>query len=111
MGEPLQIVSVDREPAGWFVPLVDGEFLVAFLQFDERLTLLRHSRFPRPVDRRLWLDADAIAQRATSTFPDAQPVAAPFLTYDGNITRIAWALPVAGGTIFVAGDYAYYAAT
>lgn len=111
MGDPLQITSVDREPAGWFVPLVDGALLVAFLQFDERLTFLRHSRLPKPVDKRVWLDADAIAQRAMSAFPDAKRTAAPFLTYDGNITRIAWAVPVEGGTIFVAGDSAYQAAT
>lgn len=111
IGDPLPILSPQREPAGWFVPLLDDDALHGFMQFDRDLTFLRESKFSKPVDARTWLDVKTIVDRALQTFRGAQPNGDPFLTYDANVTRLVWAVPVDGGTIYVAGEFAYQAAT
>ena len=108
-GDPLPIRAPDGSLAGWFVPVVARELLLGFFQFDAALTLLRYSRFPRPVAASSWLDADTVRATATARFPDSTPAGTPFLTYDNHVTRLAWAVPAQPKTIFVAGDYAYIA--
>ena len=103
-GDPLPIVN-----GGWFVPVLRDARLTGFFQFDEALTFLRFSAFPSPIDPRLWLDPDAIRDRALRAYPNESADGPPFLTWDGNVTRLVWAVPVTGGTIYVAGDYAYRA--
>jgi hypothetical protein len=109
VGDPLPIRAPDGSLAGWFVPVVARELLLGFFQFDPALTLLRYSRFPRPVAGSLWLDADTVRATAAARFPDLAPAGTAFLTYDSHVTRLVWAVPARGKTIFVAGDYAYIA--
>jgi hypothetical protein len=107
-GHPIAV----REPggehatAGWFVPVLIGDRLPGFFQFDANLTLLRFSRFPRPVAASSWTDANAVREIARATFPDVDSSGTPFLTYDQHPTRLVWAIP-GNRTIYVAGDYAW----
>ncbi len=111
IGDPLPIREPDGGPAGWFVPVIAGDLLCGFFQFDAQLTLLRFSRFPKFPAASDWLDADAIRRNALAKFPDVAPAGEPFLTYDANVTRLVWAVPVRGPSgekmIYVAGDYAW----
>lgn len=107
VGEPLPVRARDGSPAGWIVPILAGEHLLAFLQFDAAMAFLRCSRLPRRTLAAAWLDPDHARRAAEARFPAAAPAGAPFLSFDGNITRLAWAVPARGGVIFVMGDYAY----
>lgn len=108
IGDPLPIRAPDGAPAGWFVPVTSGELLCGFFQFDPQRTLLRFSRFPKYPPAKSWLDAHTIRELALEKFPDLAPAGTPFMTYDRNVTRLAWAVPVSGGrTIYVTGNYAW----
>jgi hypothetical protein len=113
IADPLPVRAPGGAAAGWLVPLIAGGRLCSFFQFDARLTLLRYSAFPkgRCPESRSWLDPDAIAAVALEKFPGASRDAAPFLTYDRDPSRIAWAVPVRDENgqrvIYVTGDYAY----
>lgn len=111
IGDPLPIRGPDGAPAGWFVPVLAGDRLPGFFQFDARLTLLRFSRFPKYPPAREWLDEDAIRDVALRKFPDLAGAGTPYLTYDRNVTRLVWAVPARDPrgerTIYVTGQYAW----
>lgn len=109
VGDPLPIRSPEGSPAGWFIPILAGEQLRGFIQLDEALTFLRHSRFPQTTLAASWTDPDHVRRVAEKHFPDAAPEGTPFLTYDAHPTRLAWAVPTRDGMIFVSGDFAYRA--
>lgn len=106
VGDPLPIRTLSGDPAGWFVPVIAGERLRGFIQFDASLAFLRFSRFPDPPPlAATWIDADAVREIARHYFPEADGT--PFLTFDRNVSRLVWALPAGTKTIFVAGEYAW----
>jgi hypothetical protein len=113
IGEPLPVRDRGRAVAGWFVPVTNGDRLCAFFQLDARLTLLRYSAFAknRCPSARSWLDEHAVADIALQQFRDDSLAHTPFLTYDRDVSRLVWAVPVRNPngerTIFVTGDYAY----
>jgi hypothetical protein len=119
--EPIPIRSSGKEIAGWFVAVdVDG-MLAGFLQFDERGTLRRYSSFQRRAGTvegcpptQQWTDRKTIATTAAKRLGKGFRLKAPYLTYDGNLDRIVWAVPALherGGarTVYVAGEYSYLA--
>ena len=111
IGDPLPIRGPDDAPAGWFVPVLAGDRLRGFFQFDDRLTLLRFSRFPNDPPAREWLDADAVREMALGKFPELAAEGTPYLTYDRHVTRLVWAVPARDAmrerTIYVTGQYAW----
>jgi hypothetical protein len=121
--EPVPIHTPDGgEIAGWFVGLGVGPLLAGFLQLAADLAFRRYASFQRHPPalegcprRDDWLDPLRILERARSRAADDERLADPFLTYDENPDRLAWAVRAtdpAGreGTIYVAGDFAYRAA-
>jgi hypothetical protein len=119
-------VSV-REPGGgvhsWFVGVSAGDRLVGFLQLDRELTLLRYSSFQRRPGslegapaKADWLDPGRIRKRAVEKLRPGEAAGDPYLTFDANPSRLAWAVPVVGAAgegreIFVAGETVYEPST
>lgn len=111
VGEPLIVHAADGSPESWFVPLVDGDELVAFVHLGLELELRRSSSLGAPAAS--WLDRHTIrrtAARAVSV-ADAQRLGEPMLSFDASPDRLAWMVPIGDGeaTIFVAGDHAWLA--
>jgi hypothetical protein len=119
--DPLPIRSPGGEPAGWWVGLGAGGKLLGFLQLDEALRFRRFSSFQRrPGDLAScpaladWTDPALIRERARAHAAPDDRLSAPFLSFDANPDRIAWAVPATGPhgeqkVIFVAGNAVYVA--
>lgn len=117
----IPIHTPDGDVQGWFVPVVIGDRLVAFMQFNEAQALSRFSTFMRkPGDisgcpaSADWLDVATIQRAVRSQLELGQHAGAPMLTYDHHPDRLVWSVPVMRadsleGTIYVAGDYVYRA--
>ena len=114
--EPLAVRAPDGGPAGWLVGVAIDEALAGFFVLTPQLELRRYSTFlshpgaldqcPRQAD---WFDSGRIKARAGGLALPGETLDEPFLSYDGNPERIAWAVRArdAGGTVrtlFVAGD-------
>jgi hypothetical protein len=120
--EPVPIQTPDGgKVAGWFVGMAMEDRLVGFLQLAVDLTFRRYSSFQRrPPDlegcprRDDWLDPARILDLARAQAAPGERLAEPFLTYDQNPDRLAWAVQATDregreSTIYVAGEYAYRA--
>ena len=111
VGEPLVVRAADGSPESWFVPLVDGDELVAFVHLGLGLELRRSSFLRAPAAS--WLDHDTIRRTASQAVPaaDAQRLGEPMLSFAASPDRLAWVVPVGDGeaTVFVAGDHAWLA--
>jgi len=104
---------------GWFVPLVAGDRLVAFLRFTPQHVLAGWSSFMRQSGHIAacppaadWLDRPTIRSRAQALGAAGEDAGEPMLSFDGVPDRIAWAVPLrgAGATprwVFVAGTSAW----
>jgi hypothetical protein len=104
---------------GWFVPIVVGEKLVAFMQFNKAEEFERFSSFMHAPgdmtacpDKASWVDPRAIQKVAKTRLLPGQHVAEPFLTYDRHPDRLVWAVPLSSnkgrqGYIYVAGNYVF----
>jgi hypothetical protein len=122
-GKPIPICSPNRKTVGWFVPVIVADVLAGFMQFDVRCVLRRYSSFQRrpgsvegcPLTK-LWIDREAIRAVAAERLGKGYRPLAPYLTYDRSPDRLVWAVPARHNvkgtrTVFVAGGYAYVAAT
>ena len=106
-----------RAPSGtlhsWFVPVTGaGERLAAFLQLLPDGTLMRFSAFATPPPAADWLDPQTILRRARAAQRPGETPGLPFLTYDRNPDRLAWAVTFTDASgaerlVFVAGDAVY----
>ncbi len=108
-----------RDPRGrlysWFVPLVDGDGLVGFVELLPDLTHRRSSTFATgrggPPSAASWLDPAVVAARAGTELDDGEVAGAPQLSFDAVPDRLAWAVPVGGPRgpriVYVAGDSAW----
>ncbi|MGH2689256.1 MAG: hypothetical protein ACRDKW_10690 [Actinomycetota bacterium] len=119
VGPALPVVGSDGATEYWFVPVVVGDPLVGFVQLDTGLRLLRYASFQRQPgslegcpDASLWTDAEAVRSRAAVRARPGESPQRTFLTYDGNPSRLAWAVELTGPggehrTVMVAGDHVY----
>lgn len=99
--------------------MTSGDTLLGFLQILPDLALMRSSSFQRHAgsvegcpEAAAWLDSAVIRQRASARLRRGEQPGEPFLTYDGQPTRLVWAVPVTARSgrarvIFVAGDYVF----
>ncbi len=121
LNKPIPIIGPEADLAGWFVGVTIGNQIVGFMQFDRQMQVLRYSSFQKSPGslvgcppRDDWLDASAVKKRAKAHIGVGDQIASPYLTYDGNPSRLVWAVPVkmrreGHKIIFVAGDFAYVA--
>jgi hypothetical protein len=119
VGAPLRILHPDGDLASWFVPVTVGDRIVGFFQFNTNHQLLRYASFqrnPENVDtcppEASWLDPETVINQAATIAMKDETLSSPVLTYDKNITRIAWAVKATkpdgkSRLIYVTGAYAY----
>lgn len=112
-----------HEPGGdieaWFVGVVVNDKLAGFMRFNNDLMLLGYSSFQRQknsIDEcpnaKSWLDPDTVLKRAKSAALPGAHLEQPFLSYDQNSDRIAWAVRTTDEQdedklIYVAGEFVY----
>ena len=114
VGTPLRIRDEHGRDHGWFVPLVDHQRILGFVDLDRDLVHRRTSWFasrpgsdthPPPVG--WWLDRDVVQQHARPALDDDERMGDPYLSFDTVPDRLAWAVPVSGPSgdriVFVAG--------
>lgn len=120
VGTPLAVMEPDRSRQhSWFVPLEVGPKLVGFVHLTNSLTPLRASSFQRQPHVYAdcpaladWIDPDRIRARAATLADGDEQLSSPFLTYDGDPSRLVWKIEAKspGGArrvLFVAGTAAY----
>ena len=119
LNKPIPIYGAKEEIVSWFVAITVGDKLLGFLQFDFDLNFMRYSTFQRKKsslegcpDSRTWLDPKYIKNRAKSKASPGDILDEPLLSFDKNLTRIAWVVKAVNKNsnvkkIFVAGDYVY----
>jgi hypothetical protein len=111
----LAVRTLEGALQGWFVPVVAGDRLVAFLRFTLQHVLAGTSTFMRQSKRidacplaADWLDTPQIRSRAQALAAPGEHAGEPMLSFDGVPDRFAWAVPLrrAGAAprwVFVAG--------
>lgn len=109
LGEPIRVISPTGALEDWVVPVLQGTQVIGFYQLTSELRIKRFSELADPNAFTINLhDVLLAAQRALD--PSERP-GIPFLSYDGNPDRLAWAVPVDGpsgpATIFIAGGVAW----
>lgn len=116
VGQPIPVRRPDGGVHSWFVPVTVGDRLAGFFEFLPDLTLMRYSSFQRqedsvegcpPADS--WIDADTVRRRVDAKARPGERVGEPYLTFDREPSRLAWAaiLTSPGGatrTLYIAGD-------
>lgn len=115
VASPLELCTPAGAPAGWFVPVVAEERLVAFLRFTKESAFQGASAFhsagsgigrcPLAVD---WLDPNRIRSRAQDMAESGETAGEPRFTFDGSPEHFAWRVPLRFGDsglrwVFVAG--------
>lgn len=113
--EPIPVAH----PAGgalhsWFVPVAAADTLAGFAELRPDLELIRFSTFPQRPQLNTWTDPESIRLQAERASRSGETLGEPFLTYDREPSRLAWAVTAtdaSGGsrTLYVAGDYVYEA--
>jgi hypothetical protein len=121
--EPIPIVNVKGDTEAWFVGVGVNELLAGFFQIDIQLNLMRYSSFQRKTSSLdgcpkidTWTNSDTIIKNARKSASSEEKLGEPFLTYDGNINRIAWGVPTQTADnqtriIYVAGEFVYTKST
>lgn len=116
---PIPVQHPEGGLASWFVPTTVDDRIVGFFQFHPDAQLLRYAslqRDPQRVDNcpaaATWLDHKEIEKRAATLTTGDEEISSPFLTYDNNVSKLAWAVKATkrdgkSRLIFVAGDYVY----
>ena len=119
VAEPVPVLDPRGQLHSWFVPVTVGTRLASFMELLPDLSLARYSSFQRMPctltgcpEAELWLDKQAIRARARSKIRPGEQVGVAVLTYDGEPTRLAWAVTVTqragkSRTIFVRGEEVY----
>jgi hypothetical protein len=117
LGTPIPVTSpVTDQLDSWFVPLVDDQRLIAFIQLEPDLRFHRYASFQRVrgslescPPAAAWLDLDTILARAEEIRAPTEKIGQPVLSYDGTRDRIAWRIPITNGrsSIYVAGESAF----
>ena len=115
LGEPLAVCDAGGRLFSWFVPIVDGDQLVGFVELLPDLNHRRTSHFERSGGGRppasWWLDPDVVVGHARTVMREGERPGRPFLSFDGAPDRLAWAVPVEGSdsgrVIYVAGEVAW----
>jgi hypothetical protein len=118
VGSPLPVRARGGELHSWFVPIVFGESLAAFLQLMPDATLMRFSSFQRRPGSREglpaaadWLDATRIRERARGAARAGESAGEPMLTFDRNPDRLVWSVPLTSSSgareLLVAGEVVY----
>lgn len=94
---PLPIHTPTGRLDGWFVPVVAGAHLVAYLRFTAQGVRRGLSSFQRQPGATAgcplaadWLDEARITARARAAAVSGGNAAAPVLSYDGSPDRLAW---------------------
>lgn len=106
LGEPIGIRDAAGALAAWFVPEVSGDLLLGFVELLPDLSHRRTSKFGTPQDAPAWLDPAAVRERAGGELAPGEAAGDPYLSFDGTLDRLAWAVPVEGDpeVVFVAGE-------
>jgi hypothetical protein len=119
----LPIHAPDGRFDGWFVPVVAGQHLVAYLRFTAQVARRGLSSFQRQPGAMTgcplaadWLDLAHITARASAQAGAGMKPGVPVLSYDGSPERLAWRVPFADGggqrqDVCVAGSAAWVCAT
>ena len=97
----LPVRTLAGELHDWFVPVVVGDRIVAFMRYTPRCVLKGTSSFmrqpgviegcPLAAD---WLDEERIRLRAKALAAPGEDVGEAMLSFDGVPDRLAWALPL-----------------
>lgn len=122
VGEPVRIRDELGRFHGWFVPLVEGDRIVGFIELDEYLIHRRTSRFAaragsaeHPPPATWWLDPTTVLEHARPVLGAQERAGEPYLSFDGVPDRLAWAIPVTGPEgnrlVYVAGTAAWSASS
>ena len=116
---PIPIYDLEGRIVSWFVGVTIRDRIVSFLQFDKNLRIMRYSTFlnkdsyvescPKAFT---WLDPKYIEEQARKKASPDDKLMQPFMTYDGSLSRIVWAVKAREKqdrlkTIFVTGSYVY----
>jgi len=121
IGTALPVTGPEGEILFWFVPVVAGDLIAGYFRADAALSDWRWSSFQRRPDTlagcppaALWLDEDAIRQKALAVARPDETASAPLLSFDRVPDRIAWRVRLVsrgGGSrdVFVAGHVAWAA--
>lgn len=119
LARPIPVYSPQGKVHSWFVAVTVEDKIVGFFQLSSALALLRYASFQRHPgsiagcpSSETWLNPDQIMARANTLAQPGDTMEHPYLTYDQNPDRLAWAVNVrapSGATrvILVAGEYAY----
>jgi hypothetical protein len=112
VGAALPVAGARGEVHSWFVPLVLGESLAAFVQLLPDGTLMRFSTFARRPAAAEWLEPARIRERAENAARAGETAGDPVLTFDRSPDRLVWAVPLTTGEgvsrrVFVAGESVY----
>jgi hypothetical protein len=118
LGEPIAVHDSLGKVVGWFVPHVEEERLVGFVELTADLRHRRTSSFRRRRNSTegcplasSWLDPRQVVQRVRQQLLPSELPGEPVLSFDGVPDRLAWAVPVTGGLrpaiVYVAGDAAW----
>lgn len=100
LSDPIPVRDALGRLSSWFVPLVDGDTIVGFVELSPDLTHRRTSMFA--TNRRdapptsWWLDPGVVVERARSELSEGEVAGDPYLSFDTVPDRIAWAVPVGG---------------
>jgi hypothetical protein len=116
---PIPIYNAEGKIVSWFTGVTIRDRIVSFLQFDNDLRIMRYSTFlkrdsyiescPKAFT---WLDPKYIVEQARKKVSPDDELMQPFMTYDGSLSRIVWAVETCEKrdrvkTIFVIGSYVY----
>lgn len=109
---PIQMFNPDGSICAWYVGITIGDRLVGYMQFTDELVLMSFSVYGKDGLPKTWLNPSAILDLAKMKSEAGDELMEPFLSYDRNPSRIAWAIRYKDksgkiGTIFVAGEYVY----
>jgi hypothetical protein len=122
VGNPVPVRSPDGGLHSWFVPVIVGDLLAGFIEYQPDLTLVRYSSFQRREESMegcpaaaLWLDTTVIQSQLKSSVRPGEKVRETFLTYDTAPSHLAWAVVVESPdgttrTLHVAGSTVWEAA-
>ena len=115
---PIPIRNLEGNVVSWFVPVIVLDRIAGFFQFTKDLEFLRYASFQKnmKVDdfplAASWIDLGTIQKKIAGLIRENEIASTPFLTYDGNISKIAWGIKITNSkgdqrVIYVAGDYVY----
>jgi hypothetical protein len=117
--DPIPIRESDGAINSWFVAIQIRDKLAGYLQLTRDLVLMRYASFWRGEsgfkscpDSASWLDSSRIMEKARRIARPSESLGEPYLSYDKNPSRIAWAVTTRDtgdveDIIFVVGDPAF----